>query len=303
VSPSARRIGIGTSGGSVSLSDLSDPVGDAEIEPDAADPHQPAGNKATARVLLVLEHLTRGSESYGVSELSRELGMTKNMVHRALATLSRNGYVVRDASGTRYRLGPGILQLGAAGLPELNLPQLCDPFMRRMRDLTGETVTLAVPFDRSAVTVGGARGRGTLARTIPTGRVLPLHVSPAGRAILSYFPDDALERYLAQPLERITERTLVDPPDVRAEVAAVRARGYATVLGDHWRGIQGAAFPVLASGDYPHGSITVGGPSERFSVEDLHAVLPALRHEMAEVNRHAGVHSSTYATVHPAGGE
>ncbi len=270
---------------------LSETVGDEIDEPE----HALAGNKATARVLKVLEHLTTGASSYGVSELSRELGMTKNMVHRALATLGRNGYVVRDASGARYRLGPGILLLGAAGLPELNLPELCAPFMRRMRDLTGETVTLAVPFGRNAVTVAGVRGRGTFARSIPTGRVLPLHVSPAARAILAFFPDDAVRRYLDQPLEQFTEQTLVDPADVWAEVAAVRERGFALALSDHWRGTHGAAFPVLAGGEYPHGSITVGGPAERFTPESLDAALPALLAEMAEINRQAGVHSSTYA--------
>ena len=34
--------------------------------------------------------------------------MTKNMVHRALATLVDQGFLVRDASGTRYELGFGV---------------------------------------------------------------------------------------------------------------------------------------------------------------------------------------------------
>lgn len=269
-------------------------------EPDtaAADSANPVvggnGNKATARVLTVLDQLVGGAESYGVSELSRALGMTKNMVHRALTTLARHGYVVRDAAG-RYRLGPGILQLGATGLPELNLPELCTAFMRRIRDLTGETVTLAVPAGRSAVTVGGVRGRGMIARTVPTGRVIPLHVSPAARAILAYFPDDGIDRYLGQPLARFTRDTLVEAEDIWHEVEAVRARGYAGVLGDHWRETQGAAFPILASGDYPHGSITVGGPVERLSLRRLHELLPDVRGIMAELNAQTSLYSSTYA--------
>lgn len=272
-------------------------AGDVVEEPAVSAPSagNGSGNKATARVLLVLDQLAAGAESYGVSELSRKLGMTKNMVHRALTTLVRHGYVVQDPVGSRYRLGPGILQLGATGLPELDLSRLCASFMRRIRDLTGETVSLAVPFGRSAVTVAGVRGRGTIARTVPTGRVIPLHVSPAARAILAYFPDDAIARYLLGPLERFTKHTLVEPEQIWHEVEAVRARGYAGVLGDHWRGTQGAAFPILASGYYPHGSITVSGPAERLSLQQVDELLPDVKNIMDELNAQASLYSSTYA--------
>src|SRR4051794_40029248 len=93
------------------------------------------GNKATARVLIVLSRLAGAQGSFGVTELSRDLGMTKNMVYRALSTLARHGYVVRDATGSRYQLGPGVLRLAGAGLADLDLPQLATPAMRRMREL------------------------------------------------------------------------------------------------------------------------------------------------------------------------
>lgn len=269
-------------------------LGSADV-PGREDASQLIGNKATARVLRLLGQLADGSQSYGVSELSRKLGMTKNMVHRALATLARHGYVIRDSSGSRYSLGPGILQLGAAGLPELNLPELCAQFMRRIRDTTGETVTLAVPSGRTAVTVSGMRGRGTLARSVPIGRVIPLHISPAARAILAYLPDAAITDYLEQPLERFTESTLVEPEEIWREVKSIRERGYATSLGDHWRGTHGAAFPVLASDGYPHGSITVGGPVERLTPQRLDEVLPNVRESMDELNRQSTVYSSSHA--------
>lgn len=235
------------------------------------------GNKATVRVLAVLTRLAAGAESYGVTELSNELGMTKNMVFRALNTLARHGYVVRDPSGTRYQLGPGVLRLAGAGLPDLNLPEQAAPFMRRMRELTGETVTLAVPWERSAVTVMGVRGLGVIARRIPLGRIMPLHISPASRAILAGFPDSAIARYIEQPLESFSAKTLSKPEQIWREVEAVRARGYATVFGDHWRGGNGVAFPLPGSAEFPHGSVTVAGPAERLTDESLASMIDDLR--------------------------
>jgi IclR family acetate operon transcriptional repressor len=260
------------------------------------DHHDFGGNRATARVLLILSQFTDGSPSHGVTELSRQLGMTKNMIHRALKTLSRYGYVVRDESGARYQLGPGVLQLGRLGLATLNLPKLTEPFLEQMQVLSGETMSLAIRSGRNVVTIAGLRGRGDIARRVPFGRIVPLHVTPACRAILAFLPDDEIDAYVnAGPLERFTPRTRVTPDEVWEEVRAIRARGYATAFADRATGATGLAFPVLASDGTPHGSVTIAGPPARLTDERLNELLPGLLAAMAELNRH----SSLYPPEHP----
>lgn len=252
-----------------------------------------SGNKATARVLKVLGRFADGSDSYGVSELARELGMTKNMVYRALTTLTRHGYLVRDESGARYQLGFALVRLGQAQLDQLDLPSLCAPFMREMRDATGETVTLSVPAGRNVVTIDGIRGRGALARRVPLGRLTPLHASPASRAVLAFLADDELEAYLAGgELERFTETTIVEADALRGELAAVRSRGYALSLGDHVAGPKGAAFPVLDREGHPHGALTVAGPADRFTDRRLDETLSDLQRITAALNRRSRLYSA-----------
>ena len=48
-------------------------------------------NKATVRVLGVLSMFAADVESYGVTELASQLGMSKNMAFRALSTLVDQG--------------------------------------------------------------------------------------------------------------------------------------------------------------------------------------------------------------------
>jgi DNA-binding IclR family transcriptional regulator len=256
-----------------------------------------AGNKATGRALLVLGALAESGGARGVSELGRELGMTKNMVHRALAMFVRHGFVVRDATGSRYQLGPGVLRLAGGGLPELDLQRLCLPAMREIRELTGETITLSVPWGRNAVIVDGIRGRGVIARRVPLGRVLPLHVSPAGRVILASFSDDAVGRYLDTPREKVAKGTLTQEADIWAEVHAIRARGYATTIGDHWLGANGIAFAVPADSPYPHGSITIGGPSERLTDAVIDGIVSQVSGVMSELCRKAEIYPSAYSEV------
>jgi IclR family acetate operon transcriptional repressor len=273
-----------------------DPASTPGAPEGARDHHDFGGNRATARVLLILSQFTDGSPSHGVTELSRQLGMTKNMIHRALKTLARYGFVVRDDSGSRYQLGPGVLQLGRLGLDTLNLPKLTEPFLEQMQELSGETMSLAVRSGRNAVTIAGLRGRGHVARRVPFGRVVPLHVTPASRAILAFLPDGEIDAYLdGGPLERFTPRTLTTADEVSEEVRAVRVRGYATAFGDRASGATGLAFPVLASDGTPHGSVTIAGPPARLTDERLAELLPDLQRAMAELNRH----SSLYPPEHP----
>jgi predicted DNA-binding transcriptional regulator len=101
-------------------------------------------NKASARILRVLHAFAFvGDKSLGVSELSNSLGMTKNMVFRALNTLAQEGLVVRDPSG-RYVIGYGIFGLCPPGLEIPDIRILCAPYMQRIHELVGETVMLSI---------------------------------------------------------------------------------------------------------------------------------------------------------------
>src|SRR4029453_3293864 len=73
-------------------------------------------NQAAQRVLTVLSAFAGAWPSRGVTKFGRALGMNKNMVHRAVSTLCGEDFVTRDASGERYQLGYGVLDIG--GGPE-----------------------------------------------------------------------------------------------------------------------------------------------------------------------------------------
>jgi IclR family transcriptional regulator, acetate operon repressor len=246
-----------------------------------------AGNKATSHVLRVLAEFIDGAESWGVSDLSRRLDMTKNMVHRALTTLLRHGYVVRDATGSRYQLGLRAAALGSAGMRSLDLPTLVDPYLERLRAISGETVALSVPVGRHQVIIHGVRGHGTVARRVLLGQLTPLHAGPASRVILAHLPDSEIATILAGPLERYTSATLVTAPALWEDIAEIRANGYALGKGDHAPNAAGVSFPILDRDGRPHGAVTVSGPSERFNDEAISRTLPAMKAVSDELNRHS----------------
>ena len=122
------------------------------LSTDAGDSRTTYGNQAAQRVLAVLSSFAAAEAPLGVTELARELGMSKNMVHRALSTLVETGWLTRDASGERYQIGFAALLL-AGGEPQFALVPLARPYVRRLHAFTGESVFLSVIVGDNRVTI------------------------------------------------------------------------------------------------------------------------------------------------------
>jgi len=75
---------------------------------------------------------------------------------------------------------------------------------------------------------------------------LPLHATGVGKVLLAHAPEDVQEAVLAS-LTRITPFTVVQPNQLRAQLARVRRDGYATTAEEMTRGACSLAVPVSAS--------------------------------------------------------
>ena len=65
----------------------------------------------------------------------------------------------------------------------------------------------------------------------PIGLISPAHCTATGRAILA-FHVESWDRVLSGPLHKLTPRTITDGKRLRAELARVRAEGYAMAQGE-----------------------------------------------------------------------
>ena len=252
-------------------------------------------NRATTRVLLVLAEFATEPYEFGVTEIAERLGMTKNMVFRALSTLVDQGYLVRTASGRRYELGYRVVELANTASPEPDLRMLAGPFLARLQKATGETAVLTLRMGDSVVVIDGVEGPNPVGSRVPLGASYPLHISPTARAILASLPDTEVESYMTRnaPLRRLTDTTIVEPASLRKEVALIRSQGYALGYGDATPGKVSVAFPVLDAEQRPWGAIATGGPGERFSQARLRELLPDLRKIAADLNARSRFFTAT----------
>lgn len=237
-----------------------------------------AGLQVADRIVSVLKEFAEAGPDLGVSEISRRLGLPKSVVHRTLVSLVRAGFLLRDETSGRYRLGPEAIGLGLAALGSVDLVGIALPHMELLRSRTEETVTLSVRVGSARAYVSQLESPQDVRMTVEIGRRWPLYAGASGRAILAMLPEEEIDRYLAATdLVALTDHTITAREALRASLAEVRANGYAVSLGerDRWAGAVAAA--VMSPVQGVVGAVSVCGPLLRFTREQVHAFVPPLK--------------------------
>jgi DNA-binding IclR family transcriptional regulator len=249
-------------------------------------------NQATQRVLAVLLAFAGQPSPRGVTELSRELGMNKNMVHRALTTLTAEAYLTRDASGELYQLGPHVLALQTGAGGETDIVALARPALEQLHALTGESVYLSIIVGRNRVTVDDIQAQGVRVLRSARGTPVPLHCTKMSRVLLAHLSDAEVADYLSHAAPLARPQRFPDPPSesaagVWADIRAIRAVPHVLWRNPHHSSAAYAIFPVSDAGGRAHAIVTIGGPRERFDLPEIEALLPRMRMILAPVEREA----------------
>jgi IclR family transcriptional regulator, pca regulon regulatory protein len=84
----------------------------------------PGISQSLERGLAILSVFTHDRAARGVSELARELSLTRSTTHRYVATLARLGYLHKDNLTRKYHLGPRVLDLGFSMLGVADISEI-----------------------------------------------------------------------------------------------------------------------------------------------------------------------------------
>ena len=221
------------------------------------------------RAIDVLNLFTReGVKDLGVTEVANELGLSKAVVHRVLVSFRNAELVELDEDTRRYRLGLSALRIGMAYLDGIDVIDVARDRLDRLVELTGETATVSVLSGQHRVYVAQATPQRDIKMVVRIGSAHLLHAGASSKAILAFMPQDFQDAYLARgELEQVTGRTIVSLVQLRAELEAIRERGYALSLGERQQGAGSVAAPVLDHSGRPIAALSVCGPVERFEAE------------------------------------
>ena len=242
----------------------------------------------------VLKAFLGGTEQLGPSELGRRLGLGKSTVHRLLATLTAEGLIEQDPRTGGYRLGIVMFELGEAVRIHMDLHTAAAPVLAMLREETRETAQVGVLDRGEVVYVDRLESSHSLRLFTETGRRVPAHCTSSGKVLLAFLPGSQREALLsAAPLAALTPDTITDPARLRAELATVRARGWAEAVNEREIGVASIAAPVRNSRGEVVAAISIGAPLVRLGAAQRRRYARAVTEAGDAVSRRLGWSSET----------
>jgi DNA-binding IclR family transcriptional regulator len=234
-----------------------------------SDAALPVGS--TAKALVLLEALAQAGDAVQLADLAGACGMSKPTAHRILAVLRELSWA-RMHEGGRYSLGEQAHAFAAMASPGTSVEQT----LAGLRDTVGHTVHAGVLSDGTVVYTHKLDGHDQFVMRSRVGASMPLHCTAMGKALLAHLPEDQISAILAAGLSRRTPATLTSPEALRAELRAIRQRGYAVDDEENEQNIRCVATVVPEAHGHPSRALSISTVTFLTDRTQLLSYVPAL---------------------------
>jgi len=228
---------------------------------------------ASEKTLLVLEAAMVHGRFTDVVEAT---GLAKATTHRILATLIGRQFIAVGADGT-YLPGPKILSLAGRAMARIDIAAIVQPFVEELVQRSHCTVHLGVKNGDEIVYLIRADSDKPYVMPSRVGLAIPLHTSGIGKAVLSGFTEQGLERFVQRVgLPRRTSHTITTLEGLRVEVARIRRLGYALDREENVPGVACVAAPVRDTTHAINYGISISTLTLEHSIDQIEAMAPVV---------------------------
>lgn len=228
---------------------------------------------AAANALRILSYLATRVEPVAAAHIVRELGLPRSTTYHLLAVLIEHGYVMHYADEQHYGLGVAAYELSSGYQRQTPLQRLARPLLQRLVDATTHNAHLVVLAGRDVLYVIEERAKGRPLLVTDVGVRLPATITASGLALLA-----ALPKAQVRALYPTREALAVDGgpatlADLRRELAAVRARGYAIESGSVTAGLSSVAHATCDAAGHPVAAVAITYPTDEVDASGVRALV------------------------------
>ena len=220
---------------------------------------------SVANAIRLLKAFNDDEYELGVSSLAKRLGLAKSTVHRLASTLIKDDMLEQDKETGKYRLGLALFELGARVRRKMNVFNEAQLALKDLVEKTGETAHLTVLDHASVLFLYKFESRQAIRMKSVLGARVPAHCSADGKALLAYQTNEMIESIAVGGLAALTPKTIIDVGQLMADLAQVRARGYAVDDEETEVGLRAIAAPIRDHTGEVVAAISVAGPIQRMT--------------------------------------
>jgi len=246
------------------------------------------GAQAITRAVTLLKHFSDSQPEWRLAELAREVKLNKTTTYRLLAALESEGLIMRSVAHDSYRLGPELIALGGRALRSNDLRTISHTELATLAQATQETATLEVWRDQEMLVLDEVLGQHLISTVPSMGMRWPLHATSTGKAVLAYLSDEARAAALPRRLATPTDKTIRDRETLFAELARIRARGYAVAQEELEENYVAVGAPIFNHEGQVIAAISLGGLNTRLKAQRVNELAPRVKEAAARISYQLG---------------
>ncbi len=243
---------------------------------------------SVANAIRLTQAFSEHEYEMGISALATRLGLAKSTVHRLASTLVEYNMLEQNKETGKYRLGLALFELGTLVRRKMEVAPAAQSEIHALAEATGETIQLAILDHLSVLYIRIRESRQAVRTSSTLGTRAPAHCTSVGKVLLAFQPPDVVQAVIEHGLERHTANTVTDPDALRAELGAIRTRGYAIDDEEMEVGLRCVAAPIRDHSGRVVAAISVAAPVQRMTKKTVQSTIPSVVASADAVSRRMG---------------
>ena len=229
------------------------------------------GVQSVERIFQLIEQLAAHPAGASLQRLAQDTQLAKSTAHRLLASLVALGYAAQDENG-RYHLTLKMFELSSGIVDSMDIMGVAKFHLERLAQRTGEAVHLVIRDGNDIVYIYKTES-GPMRMSSRVGLRSQLYCTGVGKAILATLPQDEVEEIWSHTRpQKLTSRTITDLPALQAQLAEVRANGYAIDDEENELGVRCVAVAIPGASGRADSAFSISGLAPYMTPERIRRI-------------------------------
>lgn len=197
------------------------------------------------RAIQALDMLACSTDGLSLAEMSKRLNTPKSTLFRIMVTLQNHSLVNQDRGRKVFSLGMKLVEWGHAALERVDLKQVARPYLEQLANETRESFYLAVLDNLEVILIDRADTPEMWRIVARLGSRSPVHATATGQVLISEAAPEVVDRVIERTgLRKFTEKTIINPVQLRKRLEQVRKQGFAITDAEYKSDLCAVAVPI-----------------------------------------------------------
>ena len=200
--------------------------------------------KQITNLFALMDFFVRAKKPLSVREIVDEFSWPRSSVFNMVSTLVELGYLYQPVARGGYYPTSKWMSLARDISESQPLPESVHRLLVDLMNETGETISLTAPDGTNVVILDLVEATAVIRYTGDVGQRLPIHVTAAGKAILSqYSPSERAAVLRRVDFARHGDDRFASPEAVETDIENSRGNGWYVNLGSYAHDLAGIGVP------------------------------------------------------------